>query len=194
MSLLHTKIGQELASKTIEHINRNTKNQAVFLNRMDHVLYDLEDLNVVLFSIREVFPSATYWIDSIKELRDKLNDRAYYRYVNYNQVGYGSIIIGNILQSVQTVIANELVHDALYPISLKVSPTTEFLITYHKILLRIQALLKEIHAAIEDVKSSVDVVLSQNDPYIMTKLAQLPAMQVNSSDELRTIANESLSG
>ena len=192
MSLLHTKIGQELASTTIKHLNRSTINQAVFLSSIDYVLDDLEDLNVILFSVNEVFPAATLWIDCIKELRQKLNDRSYYRYVNYSQLGHGSVIIGNILQSMQTVIANELVHDAMHPLSMNIAPPTQFLIIYHKVLSRIKALMFEIHLAVEDVKTSVSIVLAQNEPYIMTKLAQLPAMRANSSDELRTIANESL--
>ena len=192
MSLLERPLGYDLAYQNINRIRKYTKTEDVFLHHVDIVLHEMDQLNVVLFSLQERYASTPYWIDNIKELYTRLMPIEKPCYVCYEQFGYGSIILTNVMNSMRMVLANELIEYAVIPATLDIPKATKFVIDYHSLISTVRDYFRNIDNTVSTVRDAISDTLKDNEPNIMTKLAQLTAMRVQSVEELHAITIESL--
>ncbi len=192
MTLLERKLGRELAYTHLHRVQRYLKTENTFLGSIDIILFELDELNTILFSLSDRYPSAPYWIDSEKELSEKLMPRAAGYSLNVNQFGHAKIILNHLTSSIQTVIANELLEYAFIPVSLNISEQLKFIIEYNSVLLTMKDYFRSAQLTLDLTKDAIENTIQRNEPYLMTKLAQLPAMRVKSVVDLHTITKESL--
>ena len=192
MSLLEETLGKRLAYRHLHIIQRYLKTERTFVDSINVLMFELDDLNPIIYSLSDRYPSASYWVDSEKELSEKIMPKTHGHPLNINKFEYARIILTQLTNSIQAVIASELLEYAFIPISLQISEPLKFLIQYNAALITMRDYFQSIQPKLDLTKRAIENTIQRNEPYLMTKLAQLPAIRAKSIQELYDITIESL--